>query len=380
MVLWEKVDRIFKTDYKYPGGGAAQNAFKKLRENFVDHTAMVYQRFLDHTDGRAPNVDLFVNGVAIQPWDPFTAIGADAEVVAEERMEAETPDGKKAPFEVRAVVMPRTAELTRENVKKARLGASTQGLYIYRQNRLIHSGDWLGMFQREPHLTLLRVDFSFDHRLDDAFHVDIKKSRILLDEDLAEWLRKDFLNAPRRAADQRYRKGLRSDVTKAGKEAHRASNITIGRHAEEVKEATLSNPDAASNTADLSNPQGKFKIKIPVTEARTPGECYVQTAESIDDGLLWEPLIIEGHPAVRINTGHPYYRKVYLPNITSGVAVQGMDSLLWALCEAEHATWSESVKTHFTELRFKVSSILRHLVAELPEPELDEKPMDDADE
>jgi glucokinase len=36
-----------------------------------------------------------------------------------------------------------------------------------------------------------------------------------------------------------------------------------------------------------------------------------------------------------INTGHPYYHKVYIPNLASGVTIQGMDSLLWALAEAE---------------------------------------------
>ena len=38
-----------------------------------------------------------------------------------------------------------------------------QGFYVYRENRLIHYGDWLGLFINEPHGSLLRVEFSFDH-------------------------------------------------------------------------------------------------------------------------------------------------------------------------------------------------------------------------
>ena len=64
--------------------------------------------------------------------------------------------------------------------KRARITNDRQGIYIYREQRLIHDADWLGMFQKEPHFSLIRVEFSFDHRLDDAFYVDIKKSRILL--------------------------------------------------------------------------------------------------------------------------------------------------------------------------------------------------------
>jgi 5-methylcytosine-specific restriction protein A len=42
--------------------------------------------------------------------------------------------------------------------------------------------------------------------------------------------------------------------------------------------------------------------------------------------------------AVHINTSHPYYAKVYVPNLNRSVTVQGMDSLLWALAVAELTT------------------------------------------
>lgn len=49
-------------------------------------------------------------------------------------------------------------------------------------------GDWLNMFVKDPHDSLLRIDFSFDHTLDDAFMVDIKKSRIQLNETIYEYI------------------------------------------------------------------------------------------------------------------------------------------------------------------------------------------------
>ena len=90
----------------------------------------------------------------------------------------------------------------------------------------------------------------------------------------------------------------------------------------------------------------------------------------LDDNLLFEPTIIEGHKAVRINTAHPYYHKVYLPNLAKGVTIQGMDSLLWSLCVAEFSTISDATQKHFEEMRFEVSRLLRKLVEDLPEPEL----------
>lgn len=378
LVVWANVDRIFRTAFKSPSGGAAQNAFKKVCQAFKDHAAMVFQRFLDEGFEDARAFELYVNSEKIAPWDPFSADGASVELVSEKTPTADLPDGSEAPFSVRALVLPRKDELTADAWRAARLGGANQGFYIYRENRLIHSGDWLGLFAREPHLTLLRVDFSFDHRLDEAFRVDIKKSSIIPNEALLDWFKADFLTAPRRAANERYRKGDRSRAVEAGKNAHHVSNVAIGKKEKEVTQASVTGADAASNTADLANAQGTFHITIPVAQPTGPGECYIQPVESIDDGLLWEPCTIEGHNAVRINTGHPYYQKVYLPNLTSGVTVQGMDSLLWALGEAELATWSDAVQMHLKELRYKVSSILRTLVVDLAEPDFEQLLVGDA--
>ena len=67
-------------------------------------------------------------------------------------------------------------------MKKARLSNKMQGFYVYRHGRLIYHGGWLGVRALEPHFTLSRIRLSFDFNLDDAFKVDLKKSRILLDQ------------------------------------------------------------------------------------------------------------------------------------------------------------------------------------------------------
>ena len=98
--------------------------------------------------------------------------------MAEETVEVE---GTGATFTARAYILPRYDEFANEELaKEAKLAANRQGLYIYRENRLIHDADWLGIVKQEPHYTLIRVEFSFDHKLDDAFQLDIKKSQICL--------------------------------------------------------------------------------------------------------------------------------------------------------------------------------------------------------
>ena len=61
-----------------------------------------------------------------------------------------------------------------------------------------------------------------------------------------------------------------------------------------------------------------------------------------------------------------------MPNLSKGVTIQGMDSLLWGLCVAELSTISDATAKHFEEMRFEVSRLLRKLVEDLPDPEIDE--------
>ena len=125
---------------------------------------------------------------------------------------------------------------------------------------------------------------------------------------------------------------------------------------------------------EVSNSQGKHVLRLKITSASKPGEVYVQPADDVADGLLFEPTLIEIHKAVRINTQHPYYHKVYVPNFNQSVTIQGMDSLFWALCVAELSTTSGTTNQAFKDLRFEVSRILRTLVENLPEPDLDDEP------
>ena len=62
----------------------------------------------------------------------------------------------------------------------------------------------------------------------------------------------------------------------------------------------------------------------------------------------------------------------YLPNKDSKVVVEGIDSLLWALVEAEFTAVTELSKIQFDELRYQVSRILRRLVENFLDPEDDD--------
>lgn len=373
LVSWENVDRLIKT-YDDPSGPHARRAVKKVADEFIDHAAAVYQHFLETPEGGVPRVKMAVNGVQVLPWDPFRK--HLSEKVYEKVIPVENSDKSTvASFTFRAFVLPHRDEITDpKELILAKLKAENQGIYVYREGRMIHAGDWMGMYSIEPHMTLLRAELSFNHDLDAAFNVDIKKSQITLDEAFFEALKK-LLTAPRRAAEERYRRGTGRGTTKLAGSAHAASNSSIAAKQSNVVSgatAVVTSVDPVQGTVALSNRQGSFVIKLPSVTPTSPDQVHVQPVESINDGLLWTPVIMAGKHAVQINIGHDYYKKVYLPAIgTDRSTVKGMDFLLWSLGEAELSATSEPTQKHFKELRYEVSRLLRIFVEDLPEPEPD---------
>jgi hypothetical protein len=374
LVKWEKVDRLLKR-YSNPAGKDAKKALSKHIESLKSHLSMVFQRFLNPSDQRARNVSITVNSTRLEHWDPFCEHLPESKIVGEKDVKVEL-NGNTSNFKIRTFIIPRKEEISDETeLRKADITTNNQGIYVYRENRLICGPDWLGLYSKEPHANLMRVEFSFTYELDDAFHIDIKKSKITLNSELYYWL-EEFLTPQRRAADERYRKGIQQIVKEAGKDAHDSSNVGIASKIPAAQSTITEEVDKVRGEIKLTNKQGTFVIKMPVSEPVKEGQFVIKPVDGIDDGLLWRPCIItedgNTHSGVEINTNHPYYHKVYTPNLNSGVTVQGLDSLLWALCEAERSVVSPDISRQLRTLRYEVSRILRLLVEDMPDPGIEE--------
>ena len=271
-----------------------------------------------------------LNEEEVEPWDPF---GEDfgTEVLLDREIPVEIRDGdattKSASFRLRAFALPPRSELTKEQQDRARILTANQGFYVFREGRLLAHGTWLGLRSVEPHFNLSRIEFSFDHQLDDAFQIDIKKSRIQLQRDLQESLRR-FVQPAIAEAETRYRKNQRTVAVTTQGDIHTTTNKIIGQNRDRLVTATVT-PDGAGQ-ATVQNSRGLTTISIGVVPGDTPGP-HIVVQESLDDGLLWRPTIVNGEQAVAINAGHPFYRRVYLANRDNGTAIQGMNFLLWGL-------------------------------------------------
>jgi len=367
LVIWDKVDRLLTRDYANPTGSAARNALKRRVDQFAESLGLTYLRFIspDHTDNP---ISILLNDEPISVWDPFgTELGS--EILFDQKIDVDLVDtngkAKKAAFKLTAYAMQPRADMSKEQELKAKIETRNQGFYVFREDRLLARGNWLGLRSVEPHLNLARIDFSFDHELDAAFQIDIKKSRILLQSDLQEGLRR-YLTPAIAEGEQRYRKNRKSSISIDAPATHAQSNNTIGKNISGLQRPEISMK--SEDTVEIKNSKGTTEVQITLPMDTT--SPHVTTAESLEEGMLWEPTVVNAKQAVLINAGHPYYERVYVPNMGNGTAVQGLDFLMWALCEAEWAVLTDDEREHMRAVRREVSRVTRQLALELPEVHL----------
>lgn len=381
LLIWSKCDRLLSKNYAEPAGAAetkaVNNRVKKLRE----HVALVFHRFLDEKDDRCRNVRIIIDDEIVSPWNPFyPQRSTQALPDNAKELKIELPEGSIETAHMSAWLLPHAKDMTKnENDTYAKISSRAQGFYIYREGRLIHNGGWLGVFRSDdPHYSLLRVEFDFGHELDDAFKIDVKKSRILFDPALEEAL-KARLATIYREADQRYRR-KKKQLSSELEVDHSGSNNSI-KDAKFTKKPSVQTAMPGAQDAIVNNNRGAgIRIHVPVQANVNPSSVYVEAVTDITSGRLWEPALRSASntsftTGVRINKHHDFYQKIYLKAASLGYAVEGMDLLLWAFAAAEQNNTDEELQPIFEDIRQEISGNLEKLLRDTSLPtdtELDE--------
>lgn len=377
LVVWEKCDRLLSARYSNPKSAAFQRAFERSLAVLRQHLAMVYQRFLDKNDDRARNVEIRLNGEVVEPWDPFCKeLGPDYGTKYYP-IEAEDNDGNvvSSKVKVTAYIVPAKQELASDEEKsrvmpsygnddlKAYSEESLGGFYIYRENRLIHWGDWFNLPGVDFHHKLCRFELSFDEELDDVFQVDIKKSRILLNDELREAIF-EFAGPIKNEGNRRYRGNERKVVAKTSKGIHEDANAQLSKSQQTARVKSTLGTDNSGNPT-ISNRFGTTAIPYEILENEE--EHPVKVEESLEDGLLWMPAFIGSQHGVLLNSNHPFYQRFYGVNKKNSSAVQAMDSVFLAFAQAETSAWQQEAKENLEEARYEASRILRKYADALPD-------------
>lgn len=170
IVLWEEIDRITKgLDVDNPDH---KRFFLNRIEGVEQHLAMVFHRFIDGPR----RLKLHVNGNKIEAWDPFLRREKATQQIADERIRLFQSQISVVPY-----VLPHISKLSPDKHRAAagiRGWNLHQGFYIYRNERLLVAGDWLGLgFSKEEHFKLARIQLDIPNSMDHEWEIDVTKSK-----------------------------------------------------------------------------------------------------------------------------------------------------------------------------------------------------------
>jgi hypothetical protein len=188
------------------------------------HLALVFHRFLEGKAAGRKKVTITINGNPVEPNNPMghpLALAYDAKTI---RIPTESADGKVF---VQAHLLPTEDEIAAHHTAGGADASrraleliglhgkrnETQGLFIYRHDRLIKWGGWHQMWETNDEKTkLARVVVNFDKVLDDAFKINISKQIVQLPMQLQTEI-KTLASIARKDSQKKYRKPRQTSGT-----------------------------------------------------------------------------------------------------------------------------------------------------------------------
>ena len=164
LILWEKLDRIV---------GDVENSNEKVKKVFYremvavkKHLSLVFHRFIENR-----SLKIFFQNEEIEASNPFLL-----------NLDPKPEMGQTEQFgnvEITYFILPHMSKIGKENYE--RTGGSLgwfeqQGFYVYRANRLLVAGNWLGFQKKKDYSKLARIAINFPNVNDFNWKLDIKKS------------------------------------------------------------------------------------------------------------------------------------------------------------------------------------------------------------
>lgn len=362
MVIWENVDRLIN-------GGSEKRVrtqIDSLGKELTEELSALFAKFIINGDikitmkvGESPEYSL-------EGWDPLCPDlncdkqGSHTRLLKEKKIVVNEGSDELS-FSVKGSIIPSLNELSPDQIKAARYNLDNQGLYIYREGRLIWHDGWPHrMYKKESKMTRLRVELNFTHELDDIFSIDFRKSRVIIPREIRKELQS--LIAPWR--NEVLRKQDSGPKTKVERN-HGPSDKAIERHKDNTKNSDIIVEGDKAYIRNKNQPEHTVIEGVRIYEDNT---IRVHEDESLLGDNLWEPALDqEGNTCVRLGKSHPYFSKLYSVCRDNTEAMKALDMLLWSLSHAEYGEYSNTNKATLQGFRQEVSKSLRYLSLELPD-------------
>lgn len=184
-IIWSKLTFLEK-------GSHVENHDSELASRLAEldsYLALHFHRFMVGANRRT----FRLNNAVIKPIDPFMIGESGYQEGPSEKLRC-----KGGHIFIRTHVLPHFKKMNPLKLKAlggAEGVAEKQGLYIYREKRLINAGGWLGMSRNSQLGALARIQVDIPAALDNDWSTDVKKASLQMPPRVKKQLRK-FLADP----------------------------------------------------------------------------------------------------------------------------------------------------------------------------------------
>ena len=181
-VIWTELDRIIPKGVK-TDDEISRCKFVEQMDYMRRHIAMTFHRFIEDGD-----VTIYWGETPIEAWDPFCKMESKTQEEALDEI-----DFNDEIVDIKGYILPHKDDFSSIDAYNAAEGINgypaQQGFYVYRGKRLLLAGDWLGLFRKEEHYKLVRIQIDLPNTLDTDWQIDIKKSTAIPPLSCREYLR-----------------------------------------------------------------------------------------------------------------------------------------------------------------------------------------------
>lgn len=171
LVIWQDLDRLFEDVT-----GEKRNEVVNEKLTAVErHLSLVFHRFLSGDVKGRKRLSIRLNGGPVKAFDPFCLRNEATQILPTETVYVNNVAISMQPY-----ILPHHSRLSQSEYDFYQTRSdfiSNQGAYVYRNCRLMAWGDWFRLIPKGEATKLARVQIDFPNSLDEAWTIDIKKSR-----------------------------------------------------------------------------------------------------------------------------------------------------------------------------------------------------------
>jgi len=209
IVIWSNLDRVVASNISKENQNAKEK-FSNSLQNVREHLAMTFHRFIEDRQ-----ISIIWGSHEIKPWNPFFSTESKCQSFPVEHLQGDV--------RMRGYVLPHRNNFSSDFVYSSAKGLKgwngQQGFYVYRGKRLLLSGNWLGLFQKEEAYKLARIMIDLPNSQDAEWQIDIKKSKAQPPVNIREQI-EQYAKIVRSAAEEVFKHRGKILKQRSGQEFH----------------------------------------------------------------------------------------------------------------------------------------------------------------